>query len=62
MLQGHLTLTQRSYRDSNMPAMSVTLYTLHFERSPLNVVAPSNMPNMLVTLDTSHDPIGPFGP
>ena len=40
--------------DKNMPCMSLTLDTSHFERSPLNDVAPRNMPRMSFALDTSH--------
>ena len=38
----------------NIPYMSFTLDTSHFERSPLNDVAPRNIPLMSLTLDTSH--------
>ena len=44
----------KSFAPKNIPCMSFTLDTSHFDRSPLKDVAPRNIPRMLLTLDTSH--------
>merc|ERR1712048_1476351 len=46
----------------NMPDISFTLDTSHFEISPWNDDAPRKRSLMSDTLDTSHSPIGPCGP
>ena len=48
------SLRLKSVAPKNMPCMSFTLDTSHFDRSPLNDVAPRNISRMSFTLDTSH--------
>ena len=48
------SLRLKSVAPKNMPSMSFTLDTSHFDRSPLNDVAPRNIPRMSLALDTSH--------
>ena len=43
-----------------MAFISTTLDTSHFERSPLNEVAPANIAPMVVTPDTSHFEMSPL--